>query len=88
MLKCEKCGKLYLKKDHSPGSGDKKQDLCDCGGNLIYFQGLMDHVLDEMDPFNELIISPDYTILTENKEYRTVSGKKKLSVAHKKKKIN
>lgn len=86
MFKCEKCGKLCLKKDHSPESGDKKQDLCECGGNLIYFQGLMDHVLDEMDPFNEIIISPDYTILNENEDNISVSDKREASSLHKKKK--
>lgn len=67
MQKCLKCGKIYLKQD-SPAKGDDKLNICECGGKLVYIQDFMGHVFDELDPFNEIIVSSEFTILKEDNE--------------------
>lgn len=66
MLRCDKCGKIYPFQDQ-----DVKEDIttiCECGGHLVYFQDLADHIFDELDPFNELVVSSGYTILDKVKK--------------------
>ncbi len=89
MQKCLKCGKIYLQQDSS-SKGDDKLNICECGGKLVYIQDFMGHVFDELDPFNEIVVSSGFTFLNEDNEIELDDNKsveeKKVKDKKKKKK--
>lgn len=75
MQKCEKCGKIYLNRDSPSKKDEDELNFCDCGGKLVYIQDFMGHVLDEIDPYNEMVFSSEFTLIDTEEE--PLSGKSK-----------